>query len=72
MLLGVAFMSLGDLGSANLPVCRRKSAFAFSCSDLAEERTGMWGVYLNLEHLDPEIKLKFGNKTLCFLFFQNS
>lgn len=70
LLLGVAFMSLGDLVSANLPVCRHKSAFAFSCSDLAEEQTGMWGIYLNLEHLDPEIKLKFCNKTLCFLFFR--
>lgn len=58
-ILGVAFMSLGDLFSASLPVCRHKSALAFSCSDLAKEQAGMWGIYLNLEHLDPEIKLKF-------------
>lgn len=40
LLLGVAFMSLGDLVFANLPVCRHKSAFA-QLFRLGRGQTGM-------------------------------
>lgn len=70
MLLGVAFMSLGDLVFANLPVCRHKSVRLLSAVQTWQRvETGMWGLF-ELGTFGSEIKLKFCNKTLCFSFFR--